>query len=121
MNLTDIREEIEILEKGDTNYANCSKLADLYIVRDFMESKSKDVKTDEVIEEYSDILPMYADYCDKKRRYEHKEITEDAVIDAMQNVSQEIKEFIQTLYANVDTEKEKDILIQTIADLKTLY
>lgn len=120
MNLTDIREEIEILENADTNYANCSKLADLYVVREYMENKGSDVHNN-VVEEYQDILPMYSDYINKKRKYEHNELTEDAVITAMHNVSQEIKEFIQTLYANIDTPQEKDILIQTIADLKTLY
>lgn len=121
MNLSDIREEIEILEGSDTTYPNCAKLADLYIVQEYIQSKGDTVKQDEVVEEYHDILPMYAEYCNKKKRYERKEITEDAVIEAMHQVSQEIKEFIQTLYANVDTEQEKEILIQTIADIKTLY
>lgn len=120
MNITTIQEEIERLQEADTTYSNCSKLADLYIVQEYMQDKSSN-NTDEVIEEYQDILPMYKIYCEKKKRYERKELPEEAIIAAMQDVSTEIKEFIQTLYANIDTEKEKDILIETIATIKTLY
>ena len=125
INIDEINETISELEQGDTTFATCQKLAALYTVRDNFKSSYNNMEdthvNNEVIEEYSDILPMYRRYCEVKRKYQHNEITEEAVIKAIEQVAQEIKEFMQTLYANVETTDEKKILTTMIADLKTLY
>ena len=120
MNLQEIENTIVELENGDTTYSNCQKLASLYIVKEHYHNTSQQGNT-EVIKEFNDILPMYSEYCRIKRKYQLKELPGDAVIDAIKEVSREIKEFIKTLYANVDTVEEKEELTTMIAELKTLY
>lgn len=120
INIVEIENTIKELEEGQTTFANCQKLASLYIVKQHLKPATY-TKSNEVVREYNDILPMYSNYCDIKRKYQMKELTEDAVIDAIHNVSREIKEFIKTLYANVETQEEKQILTNMIAELKTLY
>ena len=119
MNIADIEAAIVELESGDTTYSNCAKLADLYTVKEHL--SGTDVGEDTVVEEYIDILPSYGKYKEVKTKYNNNEVTEDAVIETAKDMSQEIKEFIQTLYSNLDTEAEKQILVRTIAEIKTLY
>ena len=120
MNLQEIEKTIAELENADTTYSNCQKLASLYIVQKHYNSQTPKLNNI-VVKEFNDILPMYSEYCKIKRKYQSKELPSDAVIDAIKNVSREIKEFIKTLYANVDTVEEKEELTNMIADLKTLY
>lgn len=120
INLNEIENTIKELEEGQTTFANCQKLANLYIVKEHLQP-TKYTEKNTVIKEYNDILPMYSKYCDIKRKYQMKELTEEALTEAIQKVSREIKEFIKTLYANVETQNEKQILTNMIAELKTLY
>lgn len=110
-----ICDEIEKLEKGSTTYDSCAKLASLLYVRDYYKNKKHmnlseklDIKGEEVIKEYSDILPQYKAYCETKRKYQMKETTERAVLDCMTNVCTEIKEFIATLYNNTEMPEERN-------------
>ena len=120
MNLQEINNTIIELENSDTTFANCQKLASLYIVKEHLHNVEP--KTDNiVIKEYKDILPMYFNYCSIKKQYQLNQVTEQAVHTATQDVSREIKGFIQTLYANVDTEIEKQELVKMITELKALY
>lgn len=121
MNIQEIENTIKELENADTTFSNCQKLASLYIVKKYHTNTVPQKMNENVVKEFNDILPMYSEYCNIKRRYQLKELTEDAVITAIKNVSREIKEFIKTLYANVDTEEEKEELTTMIAELKTLY
>lgn len=120
IDINEIENTIAELENSSTTFANCQKLANLYIVKEHLQNNNSSAPN-EVVKEYKDILPMYSRYCEIKRKYQDKEITEDAVINAMYDVSTEIKEFIRILYANVDTQGEKQILTNMIAELKTLY
>lgn len=120
MNLQEINNTITELENSDTTFSNCQKLADLYIVRNYCNKQPTRVNND-VLKELNDILPMYSEYCRVKRKYQLKEVTSEAVIDAIHEVAREIKEFIKTLYANIETQEEKEELTNMIAELKTLY
>ena len=80
LDLEEINNTIEELENSRTTYDNCLKLASLYIVRENISPKEKP-DTDEnkaiyndVVKEYSDILPAYSDYCESKRKYQMNEI-----------------------------------------------
>lgn len=114
LNYEMICDEIEKLENGSTTYDSCLKLAGLLYVRDYYgkkpleHSEDLDIKGQEVIKEYSDILPQYKAYCETKRKYQMKETTERAVLDHMTNVCTEIKEFIATLYNNTEMPEERE-------------
>ncbi len=122
-----ICEEIEKLEKGSTTYDSCAKLASLLYLRDYysegsMETaKEPDTKANEVIKEYSDILPQYKHYCETKRKYQLKEATERAVLDCMTNVCTEIREFIAMLYNTTEMPEEREKINGVIRWLNEQY
>ena len=93
----------------------CSNLASLYIVRDKL--KCNDEAKDTVVKEYSDILPSYTKYKWVKRNYTLGDGTEEAVNLALQAVSQEIIEFINTLYSSTQTPSERLILQNMIRSI----
>ena len=107
-----VENTIQELENADTNFANCEKLANLYIIRDH------NTVTDNVTEELSDILPHYNIYCEKKRHYQMHKIGEDIVVDALQTVCHEIYEFMQTLYSSTDMIEERALLIALVDKLE---
>lgn len=109
MNLTDINEAIDTLSNSDSTLSNVRSLASLYIVQDHLQ-KSILARSESVESELNDILPSYKKYCDIKRKYQLKELTEEAVYKALENVCKEVNEFLQILYSNTDTEKEREIL-----------
>lgn len=115
MNIDLINETISELENGDTTLTTCSTLASLYIVRDKL--KSNNEAKDTVIKEYSDILPSYTKYKEVKRNYTLGNGTEEAVNFALQAVSQEITEFINTLYSSTQTPSERLILQNMIRSI----
>ena len=107
-----IENTIQELENADTNFANCDKLASLYIIRDH------NTITDDVTEELSDILPHYTIYCDKKRNYQVNKVGEDAMLDSLQTVCHEIYEFMHTLYSSTDMIEERALLIALVDKLE---
>lgn len=125
LDMIDIEKTITELENGKTTFANCNNLASLYIVREYFKNAPKATKAKEndkyeieVIKEYSDILPQYQHYCDTKRKYQLNETTAQAVLNCMNNVCTEIKEFIATLYTSTEMEDERKKLNNVI---KWLY
>lgn len=115
MNIELINETISELENGDTTLTTCSNLASLYIVRDKL--KCNDEVKDTVVKEYSDILPSYTKYKGVKRNYTLGNGTEEAVNLTLQAVSQEIIEFINTLYSSTQTPSERLILQNMIRSI----
>lgn len=109
-----ICEEIEKLENGSTTYDSCAKLASLLYLRDYYgrkpaeAAKETDSAANDVIKEYSDILPQYKHYCETKRKYQMKEATERAVLDCMTNVCTEVREFVATLYNATEMPEERE-------------
>ena len=57
--------------------------------------------------EYADIQPRYHEYCDVKREYQLNNIPVSALETSVVYLCKEIKEFMQVLYSNSDTEFEK--------------
>lgn len=126
LNLSEIERSIKELESGSTTYGNCSKLASLYIVRDHLKSNyqpqtsyENNVKN-EVVKEYSDILPEYTEYCKIKRDYQLQKITKDKVISEINDVCNEIKEFITCLYINSDMPEERNQILTMINELQKI-
>lgn len=113
MDILEITNTIAELEGRETTFANCEKLASLYIVRD-------NLSADIVMDEYSDILPSYVDYCKYKKQYQLGEVDEKCMVLALQRVCQEIFEFINTLYISVDAESERSTIINMLQNLSTL-
>lgn len=112
MNIQEIRDTIIELEKGETTFASCQKLASLYIVRDKFQPTANKVES-----ELSDILPQYKEYCSIKRRYQLGEIESGMVVTALQGVCKEITEFIQILYGSTDMPTERELLRQMTTGL----
>ena len=109
MNLTDINDAIETLSESDSTLSNVRNLASLYIVQDRLQNALK-TQNNSVESELNDILPSYKKYCEIKRKFQLKELTEEAVHKALERVCKEVNEFLHILYSNTDTEKEREIL-----------
>lgn len=76
---------------------------------------------DSTLKELNDILPSYLDYINIKRRYQMKETTIDNVLIQLNNVCNEIGEFLKTLYASTDTQEERDYIHKLINYLKEAF
>lgn len=125
LDIHDVDRTIRELENGETTFANCSKLADLYIVRKYFET-SKEMQEEyghkygdpKVKKELGDIMPSYTEYCDLKKHYQMGEITEKPVMSAMDKVCNEIYEFVYTLYSSTDMIEERSMLINIVDKLQ---
>lgn len=115
MDIRIINEMIEELEDSDTTYANVTDLASLYIVRDKLGS------IDTVVKELNDILPAYTVYKHIKRDYQLGKADKSKVINQMKYVCKEISELICTIYNNSDLEEERELILETLKNLKCKY
>lgn len=115
MDIQVIEDAIRELEEADATVQNVEELADLYIVHDYL-TKTECVA---VQEELSDILPSYRTYCTTKGRFQRNEVSDDAVICALESLCLEIKDFIRVLYSNTDMVKERRRITQLLEDLHT--
>ena len=113
MQLSDIYRTISELENDSTTFENCEKLASLYIVRD-------QFGKDKIQEELDDILPQYRKYVDIKCRYQHGEISENAVENQIKMVCKEVSEFIRTLYTGTDMPVEREYIKNMLKSLQNL-
>ncbi len=111
MNIQDIQKCIDELERSDTTFVNCQKLASLYIVKKHFEANEP------VIREYKDVLPQYTKYCNIKRDYQLGKVGKDQVVSNTEKVCKEIKEFICTLYAHTDMPEERKELRRMVEQL----
>lgn len=113
-----IEDTIEDLEQEPLTLDLCEKLATLYICRDNAKSRlNRKIDTSEsVLNELNDILPSYRKYVETKTRYQKYEVVEQMVIIAMQNLCDEITDFVSELYHNTETEAERAIIIKMIND-----
>lgn len=116
MDMYMINDTIEELEQSDTNFANCDKLAMLYIIKDHYKKYPPVLRGlyDEVEEELNDIAPQYKKYCELKRKYQLNEISKEPVIQSMNLVCKEIEDFIRILYCNTDMKEERDLIIKML-------
>lgn len=112
MDLYLIDSTIDELEQGETTFANCEKLASLYIIKEHFKQYPLVLRGlyDEVEDELNDIAPQYKSYCEIKREYQLGKTTKEAVIKSIKGVCKEIEEFLQILYSNTDMPEEREQL-----------
>ena len=117
MTLQNLNTLIEELEQSESSLSNIRNLSSLYIVRKEM---IENINYDKVQTELDDILPSYIDYIITKKKFQLNEITEQAVFISMQTLCREIREFIQSLYSNTDTPKEREMIRNLIDQIKEI-
>lgn len=120
MKIEYIERAINELELADTSVSNVSELASLYVVRDHLKNAVQtklDGSDAKLRKELADILPSYETYCEQKRLFQMRRISEDAVIPFINDVCREIREFIETLYRSTDCQKERLIIIKMLSDI----
>lgn len=118
MTIQNLNALIEELEQSESSLSNIRNLSSLYIVRKEM---IENINYDKVQTELDDILPSYIDYVLTKKKFQLNELTEQAVFISMNTLCKEIREFIQSLYSNTDTPKEREILKNLINQLKETF
>ena len=115
ISIDELNEEIIIIENEPATHTSMQKLANLYIVRDHILSNNK------VVAEYRDILPSYSIYCNNKKKYKLGEITETPVIQSMNILGKEIKEFLQAIYSSTESDLERQTLFSALNDFLLIY
>lgn len=118
MNINEINSDIEKLKNGKESYDSCMKLASLITVRDFL-TGTEQVISDNVEKEYSDILPTYREYCSIKKAYQLQGASVDKLLNSMDLLCSEIKEFIDTLYFNTQSVEERTKITDMLIKLHT--
>lgn len=120
-----IEDTIEELEQDATSFENCERLAYLYICRaeyynrNMKRVDSPESKSNNTTAELHDILPAYQKYIDTKRRYQRYEVVEQMLIYAMDNLCDEIVDFISTLYCNTESTAERTIILNMIDKIRS--
>ena len=111
-------------ESKDTTYANCEKLAWLYIVRDHLReyephsnSQLMDINSKETTSTKENILPAYDSYIKNKKEFQLKNISKEKLIYSLDILSNEIKEFIKKLYRNSETPEEREKINNLINEI----
>ena len=112
MTIEDITLMIEEYEHSEPSLSNIRNLSALYNVRTHLKETSNKTAS-----ELNDIFPSYLKYIDTKRKYQKGEVSINPVYIDIKHLSEEIKEFISSLYKCTDTQKERDILVNTIKDI----
>ena len=98
-----IKDAINELEQGKTTMDAIVDLANLYTVLDHLNPQNND----NISAEIDDIMPAYNNYRDIKCKYQRHEISEGAVIKALNVLCIEIEEFIGILYSSTDMNRER--------------
>lgn len=126
MDINLIEDTIAELEQDATSFENCEKLASLYICRDnylkrfsTVSDVSESVSHDYVATELQDILPAYKKYVETKRRYQQFEVVDKMLTYAMQNLCDEIVDFIAELYHNTETQAERALIVEMITNMRS--
>lgn len=123
LNLEEISNTINELENSDTTFDTCIKLSALYNVKEHLENRvqtmsdSISIESDDVEHELADILPHYRKYCDTKRNWQLGNASKNLVMQEMQNVCQEIREFIEMLYGHTSMPDERIYIEETCSYL----
>ena len=120
IDLDEIETTINTLENGFTTFENCEKLAYLYICRENLK-RGLNALVDNVMSELDDILPYYMKYRDIKRRYQTNQAIDNEVVQGIQDVCQELQEFIDKLYYSTDMNKERVCIRNMVHELAEKY
>lgn len=101
----------------------CQRLASYYIIQDHLFGENNAISENNYIKrQYSgdnEVLPAYDDFVEAKRLYQQGNGNEKRVIETLNALLIQIKELIQSLYVNSNTETEKSAIIRTIEQLNT--
>ena len=114
-----IEATIKELEAEGTNFSNCEKLSHLYICRDNLLKNLEPI--DEVQRELDDILPYYTKYKEIKKRSQLNQALDIEVIQGIEDVCKELKEFIEAIYSSTDMNKERVCIKSMISQLSEKY
>lgn len=111
---------IEELESEPMSFDTLDKLAVLYTCRDHLKNSSETAlyTSEGTLNELHDILPSYYKYVDTKKRYQQFEVVDKMLLYAMQNLCDEITDFVASLYHNTETDGERALIIQMITDMR---
>lgn len=120
MDITAIEDNIKELENDATTVDNVKELAFLYIVRDNLKRENLRVGSDEIHDEFEDILPEYRKYVEIKRKYQLGELPEIEVKRSIKRVCKEVYEFIHTLYCCTDMPAERECIDSLLLKLRKL-
>lgn len=105
MDIQVIEDNIRILEDSETTVETVEELANLYTVYDRL--KYKQPRTVSSQDEFNDILPAFNTYIEARRQNQLGNTNEELVQHSLKLLCQELKEFIETLYANTGSRKER--------------
>lgn len=116
-----IDETLDDLLDAPTTFENCEKIAHLYVSRLFAESVLNRTLegSESVLNELHDILPSYNKYVDAKTRYQRFEVTDKLLIVSMQNLCDEIIDFVSALYQNTELKEERIIIENMVNELRS--
>jgi len=111
----------ELVNDAPTTFETCEKIAHLTITRDLLKSRLNRTRegSERVLNELHDILPSYNKYVDTKKRYQKYEVVEQMVVIAMQNLCDEIADFIITLYRNTESTEERETIETMIDEIRS--
>lgn len=125
--------EIEEYESKQPTYAVCEKLSTLYIIYDHLYGVKEPLENPldsnysfnpgpqqtEVEKQPNEkiVLPTYNLYVKTKTAYQYGDVPIEKVLKTFEALSQEIKDFIKTLYRNTDTPEERKILNTLISEI----
>ena len=111
----------ELVNDAPTTFETCEKIAHLTITRDLLKSHLNRTRegSERVLNELHDILPSYNKYVDTKKRYQKYEVVEQMVVIAMQNLCDEIADFIITLYRNTESAEERETIETMIEEIRS--
>lgn len=121
MELIEVNNLIKELESGDASLSTIRNLAALYIIQGQLQNRLDGVlknSNDAVLTELYEVIPSYKQYVIAKRRQQLNEISNDAVLDTLNRLGKEIKDFIKTLYTSTTSDDERETLHIIIEDLK---
>ena len=122
VDITTIEDTLEeLVNDAPTTFETCEKIAHLTITRDLLKSRLNRTRegSERVLNELHDILPSYDKYVDTKKRYQQYEVVEQMVVIAMQNLCDEIADFIITLYRNTESEAEREAIENMIDEVRS--
>ena len=122
VDITTIEDTLEeLVNEAPTTFETCEKIAHLTITRDLLKSRLNRTRegSERVLNELHDILPSYNKYVDTKKRYQQYEVVEQMVVIAMQNLCDEIADFIITLYRNTESAEERETIETMIDEIRS--
>lgn len=119
MDLQIIEENIKILESEDTTVKNVQDLANLYTVYDRL--RYKQPHNDQTLQELNDLMPAFNSYVEAKRLNQLGQTNEEAVEHTLKLLCQELKEFIETLYTNTSSRRERLSLLYMVKELNDKF